>query len=201
MAVGGSDPRWPRVAVEVGRRHQVERDWLVEVAHSVSTELGHIEFGVTLERDHLGGGQDLSTVGGVDDACSLVHGKRPVVVVDGPGVTGVQTHPNLDRLLGRPVGAGQRSLTLHGRLERVGCVGERDEEGITFGQHLDTAVLHPHGAQELVMLVEEVVVALAEVAQDPGAPFDVSEQERDRSRRQPLGHRRAPHRAHGYPLE
>jgi len=86
----------------------------------------------------------------------------------------VQTYPHPNRTV-RPVLSFARSC------ERIRRARKREEEGVSLRIHLDAAVTGECLAQRLPMLPQHIGVLLAQLAQQPGRPLDVREQEGDRA--------------------
>ena len=59
---------------------------------------------------------------------------------------------------------------------------ERDEEGVTLRVHLDTGVVRESRTKCPPMLIEELRVRIAVLAEKACRPFDVREEKRDRAR-------------------
>ena len=69
--------------------------------------------------------------------------------------------------------------------DRVGDARERDEERIALRVHLDATALGHRCAQCTPVVSEHLDVTIAELVQQPGRAFDVSEEQRDSPGRQP----------------
>ena len=72
------------------------------------------------------------------------------------GAAGVQAHPDPDRRVLRPRLGGQRALRRDRGLDRVGRLGEDDEEGVALGALL-------HRRRGLSQLAQDLAVALAQL--------------------------------------
>src|SRR5262249_6690606 len=73
----------------------------------------------------------------------------------------------------------------------IGGTSEGDEEGIPLGAENVPSVRLDRFAEQGVVLVEEVGIGVSKTLQQPGAAFDVREQERDGAGRQ-VRHGRPP---------
>src|SRR5262245_20350182 len=124
---------------------------------------------------------DLSAVGrrgdarGTDDIDAVVAGGGE------PGLTRVDPDPHADdRALG-PFGLEQVALSGHSRGDRVARAAEREEERIALTVDLVPSVSAEGCPEQVVMLLEQDPVLVAEPAHEPRRALDVAEEERDRS--------------------
>jgi hypothetical protein len=77
--------------------------------------------------------------------------------------------------------AASRPLRGHGGGNRVPCARERNEERIALRVDLVTVELFDRLAEQPRVRRQNVVVPVAELLQQPRRPFDIREEERDRS--------------------
>jgi hypothetical protein len=80
----------------------------------------------------------------------------------------------------------ERALRLGGGEQAVVRAAEHEEERVTLRVDLFAAALADRLAQQSPVLVENVAVRIAKLANEPRRLFDVGEEERDRADR--LGH-------------
>ena len=106
-------------------------------------------------------------MGRVDDARRLVQRERHVRVAARARVAAMDADPHAHRHLGRPRGIRQRALGLHRGADRVRGLAERDEEGVALGLQLVAVVLAPGSSQQRMVLVEELLVGLAQLPKQP----------------------------------
>jgi hypothetical protein len=129
------------------------------------------------------GEQDLPTVSCRCDPGSPVDVQADVVAPSGDSLARVDTHAHADRLAVRPVALGQGALGCHRRFDRAERTAEGDEEGVPLGSDHMPVCLPDACSHDVIVTPLHRVVALAEPLKQASGPFDVGEQERDRSGR------------------
>jgi hypothetical protein len=90
--------------------------------------------------------QDLSAVARAHNPRRAVHVDADVALVGHDCLAGVDTDPHSHRT------AGKRGLNVAGGGDSAPRVRERDEEGVTLGTHLETAVAVERLTQDAVVL-------------------------------------------------
>ena len=123
----------------------------------------------------------LPSVGRSGDAGGTMHVDPDVPVQADHPVSRVKAHPNPDLDRGRPRVPGQASLRRHRGLNGSRRALEHGEEGVALGAHLHAPAVLDGTANDRRMGVANGRVSVTELLQQPGRPFDVREQERDRS--------------------
>ena len=115
------------------------------------------------------------------------HDPRCPVDVDpdrtGPGQqcpTGVDPDPDADRGILRPDLFAEQALRRQGAPQGVGRTVEEHEERIALRIDLATSEAREAAAQEFVVQVQDVGVAILEALEESGGALDIGEQERDR---------------------
>jgi hypothetical protein len=116
------------------------------------------------------------------DPRGLVHIEAHVGATGQTAFAGMESHPNPDGSIGRPLVRGQGALCVGGRGHRVRHQGEDGEEGIALVQGLDPVVVADGPAHDLVMLSEHAGPAIPQPTSQAGRPLDVGEEKGDRPR-------------------
>ncbi|GAA3623528.1 hypothetical protein GCM10022236_27380 [Microlunatus ginsengisoli] len=135
----------------------------------------------------MGGGlgdQSLTTVGGGTDASDLMNGKCHVISAAWFSLAGVYSDANAYLASLWPRVRAERLLTFEAGSGRLGCIGEREEQGVTLGVDLDAVVVRTSSAQKSLMGGEQYRVGLAELTKQPSRSLDVGHDKGHGSRRQ-----------------
>ena len=173
--------------------HQLEQALrLGQVLQPVLAEVREREPGVLLGQQVVRGVRDqhLPAVPGRADPRAPVDPDPDVALRGRRRLGGVDAHPDPELPPVRPRVAGEGSLPLARRPERVARPREGDEEGVALRVDLVPAVRRERLAEEPPVILEHRGVPLgAEVPQQPRRALDVREQEGDGPAR-PLGHPR-----------
>jgi hypothetical protein len=134
------------------------------------------------------GEEHLPAMADAGDAAGPMHMEADISVRADAGLAGVETHADPHRDVGRPWLGGEPALRGRGGGHRPGSGGEGDEERVPLGADLH-AVLGGEGRpQDLLVASEDGRPAVALLLEETGRPFDIGEEERDRSGEK-LGHR------------
>lgn len=187
---GESARRWKlRRKVRMGELEQPDR--VREILQAVRAEIDEADV-VPVGARSLGD-EHLPTVGRRGDARRLVHRKTDVVVAVHSCLAAMDAHPHPDRCIKRPLMPGERPLPGDGCRDSLPRVVEGDEERVALRRDLVSVVRGPRLAQQPVVLVEDAVVVVAEVLQEPRRRLDIGEQEGDGAAgRRSVGHRDPP---------
>ena len=122
------------------------------------------------------------------DTLRAVDGDADVAVALEQRLAAVQAHAHTHLHALGPLVAGKRPLRRNRRGNRIGGGAEDDEERVALRVDLDSAVLRECGAQQPVVLRQDLAVALPpERRQQARRALHVREQERDGAGRK-LGH-------------
>jgi hypothetical protein len=134
------------------------------------------------------GRQDLSAVGKGGKPRRAVDAESDQALPGLLGTAGVESHADLDgRVLGPWLG-GQRALRRDGRLDGVGRLVERHEQGVTLGSLLDSTVGLGSSPEDLTVTTAQLGVAVTpDGLLDARRALDVAEQEGERAARQHPG--------------
>ena len=108
--------------------------------------------------------QDLAAVRRCAQPCGVVDINPPIVVVAHPRRAGVHAHPHPQLAPGRRGLLPERALSRSRRLHRPSWIRKCDEERIALMADLNTTVLRPHGSQRPIVLAENLLEGLTELA-------------------------------------
>ena len=133
-----------------------------------------------------GAGRDehLAAVTGRADPRGAMHLDPHVGPCADPPLARVQPHAHADPRVVGPRMPLERELRLDRGTEGRGCGREDGEERVALRADDQAVVRLDRRPHDVVMLLEQRRVRVAEVLDEPRAPLDVGEQERDGSRRQ-----------------
>ena len=139
------------------------------------------EFAGRVRQEHL------AAVPGRADARAAVDAHPDIPVATDKRLARVKAHPHANRHAVGPRLGGERPLQLDRRGDRVACARERDEERVAL--RVDLVAVEPLDrlADQPGMGLKHIVVALAELLEQPRRSFDVGEEEGDGAGRT-LGH-------------
>jgi hypothetical protein len=112
-----------------------------------------------------------------------MHSKPRIHAFSGDRVAGVDADPDPDQRTGGPVMARQGPLDLKRAPHRLLRARERHEKRIPLGVHLMAALGGDRGADQPLVLGQNLRVALPQRLDQPRRTLDVGEQERDRAAR------------------
>ncbi len=126
------------------------------------------------------GDHDLPAMACGRNAGSPIDFQPAIVVTGSVRGPGVQADPDAKRDAGGPRVRGDRPLHRHGRTQRVVSIGEDDEERVSLGADLSTAVLGAGGTNECLMLSIDLVEAGTELLDEAHGAFHIRPEKGDR---------------------
>ncbi len=129
--------------------------------------------------------EHLAAVSGLAHPGGLMDGDRDVALTHWRGDPGVHPHPDPRAHPARPQPVSQVALRGSTGDHRVVRAGEGDQRAVTLTVDLVAAVLGPVAPQQVSMFVEQCGVEIGMLAEQPGGPFDVGDDEGDRPGGQP----------------
>ena len=136
--------------------------------------------------------EDLTTRAGRGDSRRAIDVDADIVVPAGDAATTVESHPHPNGDTGWPSLNDEGPLRVDGSRDRSRCVAKDDEERVTLGAALDSAVLAECRPQQRVVALEDLPVGVrVELLGQARGTLDVGEQESDSTCREiapPLGH-------------
>ncbi len=147
-----------------------------EVLEAMVAEVAEVRFGVEQLPRRLRE-ENLPAVTGAHDPRRSVHVGTDVALVREDRLTGVDADPDSHGT------SFERGLTVSSSGDRIGRPCECVEERVSLRVDLHPAVLREDRPQEPAVLREHIGVAPAQLVQKTCRPFDVGEEERDRSAR------------------
>jgi hypothetical protein len=101
-----------------------------------------------------------------------VHVDSDVSLVRQPRLTRMQSHANPDRAV------RERALAVRGGGDRIGSSAEGDEERVTLRVHLDAVVIGERRPESPPMLVQRLLITVAELMQQSRRALDIRKQQR-----------------------
>ena len=116
---------------------------------------------------------------GRGDPGSAVDAEAHVALPGGGGLAGVDAHPDPQLRALRPFVLGETPLCLDGCRHRFLRPPKGDEERISLCVDLVPELRCKRVAQDPLMLLQRLAVALAQLLQQPSRALDVGEQEGD----------------------
>ena len=119
-------------------------------------------------RRHGTGDQDLPSMADRGDARGTMDLDADVVAVADDRLTDMQSHPDADLGVRRPLLAGQRTLAFGGGEQCLSRAGERDEERVPLGTDLVARMTFEGLPEEGPMAIEEPFVVLRSLLGEPG---------------------------------
>jgi hypothetical protein len=140
------------------------------------------------QRSRRLGHEHLAAVARRGDASRTVHIDTEVVVPSRDALAGVHPHPHAQPDTVHRLLSGQSALSRHRGSYGLRRRSECDEERIPFGPNLVALLLRDRPADDLGVAILKNTIPIAQSVKERGGPFDVGEQEGNRSRRQ-LSHR------------
>ena len=173
--------------VETLRLAQVFQSMLAEVAQRHGTrKVVADEVGRRLRHEHL------SSVAGAHHARGAVYVEAHVVVTGEKRLSRVETHSHAQHSSFRPAMGGMPALDLRRRGHAIARLAKRAQERVPVRADLDPAMIVERRADEAAVHLQSVRVGVrSELLEQPRRAFDVREQHRDHSARQPRHHREA----------
>ena len=123
--------------------------------------------------------EHLAAVRGAGDSRGAMHVEAEVFVPDERGLAGVQPDTYSHLAAVRPGVLRQGLLRLRRAAAGIERAAEHDEERVAFGAQLIPAMRGHSVAKQRVVGQQHVGVALAELLDQPGRPFDITEKEGD----------------------
>jgi hypothetical protein len=169
--------------------HQLKQPLrLGQVLQPRLAEIPQPDRGRQLGAEQLPGGpgeQHLPAMPSRADPCRAVHIQAGVVLADHDRLARVDPHPDAQHRAVGPGMGGKHPLPGNGRRHRIAGLGKGNEEGVAFGADLAAVESGEGGPKQPSMLGQDLDVPVAQPLQQPGGPFDVGEQQGDRSGRQP----------------
>ena len=155
---------------------------LVDAGQLMLAEILDVMRGVEL-RSRARREQDLPAAARLADACRPVHIEPEVRALTDGRLAGVQPDPDAEGRLGRPLVLREGLLSRNDRVGGGFRVGEDDEELVAPLIDDDSVPLFHRSAEEAAVVVEDVGVLVAETLDELRRPFDIREDECDRSMR------------------
>ena len=142
---------------------------LVEVLQRPLAQVAHRDAGRQVVGDHgprRGGHEDLAARAGLAQARRQVHADAVVALLGPARLAGVQRHPRPHDGVAGPAVARHRALRSDRRRHPVPGACERDEAAVAARVDLVAAVPRDDSAQEPAMLVQDLAVAVAHLADE-----------------------------------
>jgi len=98
------------------------------------------------------------------------------------GLTGVQPHPDSNRLVLEPCVRAQLALGIYCTLNGIKCPGERDKEGVPLGIHFGAFPFLDGISQNPMVLCQGDGILVAQLIEQTGGALNVCEEKRHRAR-------------------
>ena len=116
--------------------------------------------------------------------CSVVDIQADIAFGDEGRLARMQAHTHPHRHAFSPGMSGECSLSSYCCRESIACAGKSDKKSIPLRIDLVTVMPTKSRTQQVAALAQRASVVLAQLLEQVGRPLDVSEEQREGSRRQ-----------------